>query len=129
MVVMFMLVGLALQGLPVAAGISRMVKDPSSEKVRDIPAPLSPRVATAIQKLVDSGYTLRGLAEKSKLARRSLQKIRDGIEAPSPESLGRLCSVVSKNEAKLLVSAYLDDVHVRIVRSQESHKRSGFSER
>lgn len=102
-----------------------MSKSTSNKKMRDYPASYSFRLGTVIQGLVDTGYTLSGLATKSGVPRRSLQKIRDGEEAPSPESLGRLCAVVSKQEAAELITAYLEDVQVRVVNSQASHRKSG----
>lgn len=105
-----------------------MTRRPSNKKVRDNPAgPRYHRVGAVIAKLLEGGRTLSSLASDAALDRRAIQRIRDGHEAPSPESLGRLCAVISKAEADALISAFIDEVHDRILVSLEKHKagRSG----
>lgn len=115
---------LMLQGLPVDEGISRMPTRSSNKNMRDIPPPHSPKVGAVIQKLIDGGRSVSSLAAQARLDRRAIQRIRDGYEAPSPESLGRLCAIVSKEEAAALIAAYQEDVHGRIVTSLAAHRQS-----
>lgn len=98
-----------------------MPKRSSTRKVRDIPAPNSPSVGVALRELLERGRTVSSLAADAALDRRAIQRIREGLEAPSPESLGRLCAVVSKEDASKLIAAYLADVRARVSSSQTTH--------
>jgi hypothetical protein len=89
--------------------------------MRDYPAPSSPQVGAVISKLLEGNHSVSSLAAHARLDRRAIQRIRDGLEAPSPESLGRLCAVVTKEEAAALISAYAEDVHGRVLSSQKRH--------
>lgn len=89
--------------------------------MRVYPAPASPHVGAVISQLLDGKHTVSSLATQAQLDRRAIQRIRDGLEAPSPESLGRLCAVVTKEEAAALISAYAEDVHGRVLNSQKRH--------